>query len=341
MRDHDKAHAHGKAAGVEAASVAHAPGKDTQHEHHAHASTGGRHHGHGSVFDAFKAPHGDEDAEDKDDLEGDSATAGASSASGEHDHKLPENAKGNKAKKSDGNEIHIITRAGLRHLREAGREGRRAARTLYNNENAYIVCKDGQTPPKGWKCKWAILFPSYADFEAAHQQGRIPKGVDAVVYDNEHWAQTPREEKTHAIKYARKFGELAHKLGMVYIAAPTQKWFNADARFADIIDLQLQGREVHTRAYAAAIRKAVKFADKHNPDMKIIAQISSNKNHLDPDHSGNIDDGIEKAERDILENLDMIDGFWGYLYQQNGKSIRAGQRILKDLARKREKGVKV
>jgi hypothetical protein len=200
MRDHDKAHGHGKAAGLDAASVAHAPGKDTQpehHAHHAHAAGDGKRHG------------------------------GAS------------------------------------------------------------------------------------------------------------------EEKTHAIKYAKKFGELAHKLGMVYIAAPTQKWFNADARFADIIDLQLQGRETHTRAYAAAIRKAVNFAEKHNPDLEIIAQISSNKNHLDPDHSGNIDDGIDKAERDILENIDMIDGFWGYLYQQNGKSIRAGQRILKDLARKREKGVKV
>src|SRR5262249_40680719 len=138
------------------------------------------------------------------------------------------------------------------------------------------------------------------EFEAAHKAGRIPKGIDAVVYDNEHWAQTPHYEKTDAKRYARLFGELAHSLGMVYIAAPTRKWFAADARYADIIDVQLQSREVHTGSYERALRHDAKLAHRLNPDIKVVTQISSNKNHLDPDHSGNIGDGIHKAERDIV-----------------------------------------
>lgn len=254
------------------------------------------------------------------------------------DHK-PEH--GAKAKDHAGGEVHIITRAGLRHLRHDGPRGRDAARILYNNPNAYIVLKDGQTLPRGWKGKATVLFPSYAEFAAAAKAGRIPKFIEAVVYDNEHWAQTPRNEKTHAIHFARAFGNLAQRLGLTYIAAPTQKWFAADARFADIIDVQLQSREVHTGSYERALRHDAKLAHRLNPDIKVVAQISSNRNHLDPDHSGNIGAGIRKAERDIVHNADYIDGFWGYLYQRNHRSIHAGQEILEDLADKREHGTKI
>ena len=153
--------------------------------------------------------------------------------------------------------------------------------------------------------------------------------------------QTPREEKTNAVHYAKLFGELAHQLHLVYIAAPTQKWFAADARFADIIDLQLQGREIHTGAYARAVKHDVKLAHHLNPGIDVVAQISSNRNHLDPDHSGNIGAGIRKAERDIIQNAPYLDGFWGYLYQRNHRSVRAGQKILTDLADKSEDGVDI
>jgi hypothetical protein len=210
---------------------------------------------------------------------------------------------------------------------------------LYNNPEAFIVLKDGQTMPRGWKAKATILFPSYTEFEAAHRAGRIPRFIDAVVYDNEHWDQTPRYEKTGAVHYAKLFGELAQKLHLVYIAAPTQKWFAADARFADIIDLQLQGRENHVNAYARAVRHDVKLAHHLNPHIKVVGQISSNRNHLDPDHSGNIGTGIHHAERDVVQNAPYLDGFWGYLYQQNHRSVKAGQKILTDLAAKHDHGV--
>jgi hypothetical protein len=272
-----------------------------------------------------------------------------SAARPQHHGKKPHDGNGKKhddgKKKPEGHDrgggIHIITRAGLRHLRHAGPHGRHAAQVLYNNPNAYIVLKEGQTMPRGWQAKATILFPSYKDFKAAHEAGRIPRFVDAVVYDNEHWQQTPPDEKTHAVHYAKLFGELAQKLHLVFIAAPTQKWFAADARFADIIDLQLQGREIHTRAYANAVKHDVRLAHHLNPGIDVVAQISSNRNHLDPDHSGNIGAGIHKAERDIIQNAPYLDGFWGYLYQRNHKSVRAGQKILTDLADKSEDGVDI
>jgi len=312
MHEHARAHDHSGHAQPHLANNAVAPGKATQHEHGGAAvqkSQAG-----GSIFNLPKKEHDEDKAK-------------------EHG--------GAKANASSGGEIHIITRAGLRHLRHDGKEGRDAARVLYNNSNAYVVCKEGQTIPKGWKCHATVLFPSYTEFEAAANAGRIPKSTSAVVYDNEHWAQTPHYEKTNAMHYAKLFGQLADKLNLKYIAAPTRKWFAADARYADIIDVQLQSREVHTGSYERALRHSVMLAKRLNPDIKVVAQISSNRNHLDPDHSGNIGDGIENAERDILGNLDIIDGFWGYLYQQNKPSIKAGQKILEDLAAKRRRGVKV
>ena len=300
-----------------------------------------------NAIEAAAAGKGDGGGDD-DALDAKDSAATASSQSpharepgGKHEPGGTPETGGTHATPDAGSGIHIITRAGLRHLRHAGAKGRHAAQVLYNNPDAYIVLKEGQTMPRGWKAKATILFPSYAEFEAAHQQGRIPHGIAAVVYDNEHWAQTPRVEKTHAIHYAKRFGELAQRLGLVYIAAPTQKWFAADARFADIIDLQLQGRENHTNAYARAVKHDVKLAHHLNPNIDVVAQITSNRNHLDPDHSGNIGAGIHKAERDILENAPYLDGFWGYLYQQNKPSVRAGQKILTDLADKEQGGADI
>ncbi|HTL31641.1 MAG TPA: hypothetical protein VL326_00875 [Kofleriaceae bacterium] len=291
---------------------------------------------HGDAKHDKKSPEDEElDRENDEDVQ-----AGASSAhhSTDQEGNHPRDHKPNTAQKHGGGEIHIITRAGLRHLRQAGRDGRHAARVLYNNPNAFIVLKEGQQIPSGWKCKPTILFPSYAEFKAAVDGGRIPRAVEAVVYDNEHWAQTPHNEKTDAAHYAKLFGQLAHSHGWTFIAAPTRKWFAADARYADIIDVQLQSREVHKQSYLNTLKHDAKHARHLNPDIKVVAQISSNKNHLDPDHSGNIGAGIHKAESEILESEDYVDGFWGYLYQRNHKSVKAGQKILTDLADKKEHG---
>ena len=241
---------------------------------------------------------------------------------------------------SDHGDIHIITEAGLRHLRQSGKEGVHAAKVLYDNPNAYIVLKPGQQMPDGWKGKATLLFDSYASFAAAAHSGKIGGGISAVVYDNEHWAQTPPNEKADPAKYSRMFMELAHSMGMTFIAAPTRKFFKGDARYADIIDVQLQDREIHTGSYARALRHDAKLAHHLNPDIKVVGQITSNRNHLDPNHNGHLHDGIDKAEQDVLANAPYVDGFWGYVYQQNHESVHAGQTILKDLAKDEEKGRK-
>lgn len=241
----------------------------------------------------------------------------------------------------DTGEIHIITEGGLRHLRHAGPAGRHAAKVLYDNPHAYVVLKPGQHMPHGWKGHATLLYPSYTAFAAAMHAGQIGSEISAVVYDNEHWQQTPLYEKQDPAKYARMFEELAHSHGLKFIAAPTTKFFKGDAKYADIIDVQLQDREIHTGSYEAALRHYAKLAHHENPDIKVVGQITSNRNHLDPDHSGNIGDGIHKAERDVVKNAPYVDGFWGYVYQQNHESVHAGTTILKDLADKKEKGTKI
>jgi hypothetical protein len=242
---------------------------------------------------------------------------------------------------SDDGQIHIITDAGLRHLRQAGPAGVRAAKELYDNPHAYIVLRSGLHMPDGWKGHATLLYPSYAAFEQAANSGVIGKGIDAVIYDNEHWEQTPEIEKRNASEYAKKFERLAHHLGLTFIAAPTRKFFAGDARYADIVDVQLQDREAHTKSYAKALDHDVKVAHHENPDVKVVCQITSSVRHLDPTHTGRGHEGIRKAEHDVVANAPNVDGFWGYVYQQNPASIHAGTTILEDLAEKKRKGAKI
>lgn len=243
----------------------------------------------------------------------------------------------------EDDQTHIITAAALGHLRKDGPEGRAAAKQLYDNDNAYIVLKGNQHVPKGWDANATRLFSSEAKLEHAVDNGSLPKSTDAVIYDNEHWNQTPENEKADPAKYARKFGNIAHSMGDTFIAAPTEKYFNGDAKYADIIDAQLQGRETHTGAWEKALRHDKKVAEHENPGEEVIGQVSSNVHHLDPraDHSAKVDQGIDKAERDLLHGSTYSDGFWGYLYQQNKASIRAGDRILEDMAAEERQGRKV
>jgi hypothetical protein len=244
-------------------------------------------------------------------------------------------------KTGDDGQIHIITDAGLRHLRESGPAGVRAAKELFDNPHAYIVLKPGQHMPDGWKGHATLLYPSYAAFEQAASRNAIGRGIDAVVYDNEHWDQTPEKEKRHASEYAKKFAQLAQQLGLTFIAAPTRKFFAADARYADIVDVQLQDREAHTESYEKALEHDAKLAHHENPDVKVVGQITSSVRHLDPTHTGRGAQGIAKAEHDVVANADDVDGFWGYVYQKNEASVDAGTTILKDLAKAKRKGAKI
>lgn len=250
---------------------------------------------------------------------------------------------------TDG-QIHIITAGGLRHLRQANP---RAARILFDNPNAYIVLKDGQHVPHGWKGKSTVLFPSFGLFQAAVDDKAIPATVDAVVYDNEHWPQTPDNEKADPSLFAHKFLTLARAHNLTFIAAPTRKFFAADAKYAEIIDVQLQDREFHTGAYLKAMRHDIRLAHHENPDVKVVGQITSNVKHLDPGQHATLATAERHAETDILEgenprgkHVPGLDGFWGYLYQgshpgpKRKHSVEAGDHILADLANEEAHGKK-
>lgn len=245
----------------------------------------------------------------------------------------------------DDGQIHIITFSGLCHLRQAGPKGQRAAKSLYDNPNAYLVVKDHKQLDEvgaGWKGNITMLFDSFEEFH--HRVAHLDKRVKAVVYDNEaKWDKTPQREKLNAAHFAKRFGEVAHAHGLEFIAAPSSKFFEADAKYADIIDMQLQPREANNAAYLHAIENRAAQAKHENPDVQVVAQFSSSVRRLDPTHEGKAhqgelaaEHGIEKASKD-----GAIDGFWGYVYQKNDASIHAGQDMLEDLADKKAHGAKI
>ncbi|HEY0255117.1 MAG TPA: hypothetical protein VGC41_26500, partial [Kofleriaceae bacterium] len=186
-----------------------------------------------------------------------------------------------KAETGDDGQVHIITFSGLCHLKDAGPAGEKAAKSLYDNPNAYLVVKNHQQLEDvgaHWKGNITMLFDSFREFE--HRVGSLDKRVKAVVYDNEHWDKTPIGEKQNAAHFAKRFGEVAHAHGLTFIAAPSSKFFEADAKYADIIDMQLQPREANERAYEKAIENQAAQAKKENPDVEVVAQFSSSVRRL-------------------------------------------------------------
>jgi hypothetical protein len=202
-----------------------------------------------------------------------------------------------------------------------------------------VVLKPGQHVPPGWSAQPTWLFSSYGAFASAARSG-LPKSLKAVVYDNEPVGHTPLREQLNPGKYSRKFERLAHRLGLVFIAAPTQQFLAGDAHYADVVDLQLQDRESHPRAYDRLLKYDVALVRRENRRARIVAEVTSNASHLCPTTpSGDCPpSAIQKGVDDIARNSRRIDGFWPWVYQQDGRSVRAGVSMLKDLARRVSQG---
>jgi hypothetical protein len=215
---------------------------------------------------------------------------------------------------------------------------RAAAQELFDNRRTYVTTdRWDEHVPHGWHAKRAMLFDSYREFAAAARHG-LPGDVRAVVYDNEHWSRTPRREQQHPGVYAARFAHLAHQLGLTFIAAPSPvgqgRMYEADARHADVLDLQLQGIESDPAAYARRVRQASKHARRINPGVRIVAEISSNPAKVSPNWDGVDTPAALHRTIDSLvgPRAAAVDGIWPWLYQKNAAGRANAEQMVQLLA---------
>ncbi len=150
----------------------------------------------------------------------------------------------------------------------------------------------------------SLSWPSEAEFASDVREGRIPRGIQAVMYDPEKWPYTPLDEQIHPGKYMWKFALLAHRHGYYVIITPHPGLVDvpgalcqraqgetreaaylrcgiaADAaRFADAYETQAQYLEDDVRAYRLFVAAATSQAKGANPGIVTLSGLSTGFTH--------------------------------------------------------------
>jgi hypothetical protein len=177
--------------------------------------------------------------------------------------------------------------------------------------------------PASWRSILVRVFPSYAEMKRAFESGSVQKDVGAILYDNEVWQFTPPEEQRNFAEYNDKAAELVHEHGLLFISTPAVNLTRVlapdsvgrrydtflslglartAARHADVVDIQAQGSEIGVARYASFVRAAAAQARAANPNVEVLAGISTN-----PSGQRVSADVILRA---IEATRDAVDGYW-------------------------------
>jgi hypothetical protein len=165
---------------------------------------------------------------------------------------------------------------------------------FFDNAHSYVI----GSMPSGWHSIPTRSFSSYAALKAAFAANSIPSSIQAIIYDNEAWQFTPVDEQQHFAFYVKEAADLVHSHHMQLIATPATDLVNVlapniqqgnrydrflslniikeAAQFANVVEIQAQGSESSTAKYTQFVRAAVAQAKAANPDVVVLAGLSTN-----------------------------------------------------------------
>jgi hypothetical protein len=212
----------------------------------------------------------------------------------------------------------MLTRSALSQLLSEPNMGAELARTRIDE-----LLQPGQEPLSGVDATPVVTFSSVATLRSALAGGRLPAGIRAVLYDPEVWAYTPAAEQQDPVQAAAEAAGLAHSRGLGFIVAPAMnlttvldpgntaaRWrtfldlgiIGSMARVAGTVELQAQSLERDPAAYAAFVRGAASQARVANPDVAVLAGLSTNPPGAAVD-SQQLTAAIQASRADV-------DGYW-------------------------------
>jgi hypothetical protein len=172
-----------------------------------------------------------------------------------------------------------------------------SVRTRLESTTVYELLQPGQKPLSGVDATPVVTFPSVPELRSALDDNLLPAGTGAVLYDPEAWAYTPAAEQRDPVQAATQAAALAHAHGLKIIVAPAlnlttvldpgssmprwQTFLNLNlagpmAKIADTVELQAQSLERVPAAYARFVRAAAAQARKDNPNVTVLAGLSTN-----------------------------------------------------------------
>jgi hypothetical protein len=212
----------------------------------------------------------------------------------------------------------MLTRSALSQMLSEPSVGAALARTRIDE-----LLQPGQQPLSGVDATPVVTFSSVAALRAALADGRLPAGTRAILYDPEVWAYTPAAEQKDPVQAAGEAAGLARSRGLGFIVAPAMnlttvldprstaaRWqtflglhiIGSMARAAGTVELQAQSLERDPVAYAAFVRDAAAQARVANPNVTVLAGLSTNPPGAAVD-SQQLTAAIQASRADV-------DGYW-------------------------------
>jgi len=162
--------------------------------------------------------------------------------------------------------------------------------------------------PTPWRNNAHILISFASDQRfvstpAAQLQGASLVGVG---YDNEAWSLTPISEQHRAAWYEQRFAARAHTLGLPYWQLGNLPSLDGSryggARWAQVIDVQIQHAERNPLRYRQVLTEAVAQIRHWNPQVRILAGLSTNPS------GGPVT--ATMLDHDIRATRSLVWGYW-------------------------------
>ena len=215
----------------------------------------------------------------------------------------------------------MIANSALPLLERADASGT-LAKTYFDTANTYLLGANSANFPARWQSTPTAVFSSYADLQKAFATNSINAQVKAIVYDNEDWSFIPVQEQHHPELYDQLAAELVHQYHLIFIATPATNLAQVinptsgnrynnflhlgiageAARYADVYEIQAQGSEMNTTVYTAFVRQAAEQARAANPNVKVLAGLSTNP-------SGQQVTG-EDLYQAVIATQSSVSGYW-------------------------------
>jgi hypothetical protein len=123
----------------------------------------------------------------------------------------------------------------------------------------------------------AVIFASWAD-----AQQKLPSllgQISVVVYDPEHWSQTPSSEQNNLVATVQSASSTAHQDGLTFLLVPDQQFDGQYAAqlapYADIYTLQGQRLETNVSSFDNLVNPEISTIHSASPATQIFVQVST------------------------------------------------------------------
>jgi hypothetical protein len=187
----------------------------------------------------------------------------------------------------------------------------------------YELLQPGEPPLPGVVAEPVVTFASAAALESAVNAGQLPSGTFGVLYDPEAWVFTPAAEQQNPVQAATAAVAVAHAHGLRLIVTPAidlatvldpggagpewRQFLDLDlvgrlAKVADVVELQAQSLEQHTRVYTVFVQAAAAQGSAARPGIDLLAGLSTNPPGVAIE--------AKRLTADIRATRSVVEGYW-------------------------------